>query len=78
MITEVKLQSTSAESTAAFWSAIFNVPAEELGHDLWRITPPNGPAVVVTTTRVRAARSTTAAESVVSTTTAWVKCSATF
>lgn len=52
MITEVKLQSNSAESTAAFWSAIFNVPAEELGHDLWRITPPNGPAVVVTTTRV--------------------------
>ncbi|QHN16571.1 hypothetical protein [Gordonia amarae] len=52
MITEIKLQSNDAESTARFWSAIFNVPAEELSHDLWRITPPNGPAVVVNTARV--------------------------
>ncbi|QZT56209.1 hypothetical protein [Mycolicibacterium austroafricanum] len=52
MITEICLNSNSAEITAAFWSAIFNVPAEELGDGRWRITPPNGPAVVVNTARV--------------------------
>lgn len=52
MITEVKLQSNDGASTARFWSAIFNVPAQDLGDGRWRIAPPNGPAVVVTTTRV--------------------------
>lgn len=52
MITEIRLQSNNGESTARFWSAIFNVPAEALGDGRWRITPPNGPAVVVSTTRV--------------------------
>ena len=52
MITEIRLNSNSAESTARFWSAIFNVPAQDLGDGRWRITPPNGPAVVVNTARV--------------------------
>ncbi|MFV1360682.1 hypothetical protein ABFV47_27045 [Mycolicibacterium fortuitum] len=52
MITEVKLQSNDGASTARFWSAIFGVPAEELGDSRWRIAPPNGPAVVVSTARV--------------------------
>lgn len=52
MITEVKLQSNDGASTARFWSAIFNVPAQDLGDGRWRIAPPNGPTVVVTTTRV--------------------------
>ncbi|WP_170092343.1 hypothetical protein [Mycobacteroides abscessus] len=52
MITEVRLDSNDAESTARFWSAIFNVPAEELGDGRWRITPVTGPAVVVSTARV--------------------------
>lgn len=52
MITEIKLQSNNGESTARFWSAIFNVPAEELGDGRWRITPATGPAVVVSTARV--------------------------
>lgn len=52
MITQICLNSNSAEITAAFWSAIFGVSAEELGDSRWRITPPVGPAVVVTTTRV--------------------------
>ncbi|MBF6387138.1 hypothetical protein IU444_23715 [Nocardia farcinica] len=52
MITEIRLNSNSAESTAAFWSAIFNVPAEELGDGRWRITPAVGPAVAVSTSRV--------------------------
>ncbi|WP_100522403.1 hypothetical protein [Mycobacteroides abscessus] len=52
MITEVRLNSNDGESTAAFWSAIFNVPAEELGDGRWRITPAVGPAVVVSTSRV--------------------------
>ncbi|SKE69436.1 Uncharacterised protein [Mycobacteroides abscessus subsp. massiliense] len=52
MITEIRLNSNSAESTASFWSAIFNVPAEELGDGRWRIIPAAGPVVVVSTTRV--------------------------
>lgn len=52
MITKIKLQSNNSESTARFWSAIFNVPAEELGDGSWRITPATGPAVVVSTARV--------------------------
>lgn len=52
MITEVRLNSNSAESTAAFWSAIFGVPAEDLGDSRWRITPAAGPVVVVSTARV--------------------------
>ncbi|CAJ1579828.1 hypothetical protein [[Mycobacterium] wendilense] len=53
MIAEIRLQSNNGESTARFWSAILNVPAEELGDGRWRITPPaTGPAVVVSTARV--------------------------
>ncbi|ALM19098.1 hypothetical protein [Mycobacteroides abscessus] len=52
MITEVRLNSNSAASSCRFWSAIFNVPAEALGDDSWRITPGARPAVVVSTTRV--------------------------
>lgn len=52
MITEVKLQSNNTESTAAFWSAIFDAPAEQLDGGHYRITPATGPVVVVTTTRV--------------------------
>ncbi|GAB19395.1 hypothetical protein GOEFS_083_00260 [Gordonia effusa NBRC 100432] len=52
MITEIRLQSNDGESTARFWSAIFNVPAEELGDGSWRITPAGGPTVVVDTARV--------------------------
>lgn len=52
MITQICLNSNSAEITAAFWSAIFGVPAEELGDSRWRITPAAGPVVVVSTTRV--------------------------
>ncbi|ABK66809.1 hypothetical protein [Mycobacterium avium] len=57
MIAEIRLQSNNGESTAAFWSAIFNVPAEHLGADRWgldswRISPAVGPDVVVSTTTV--------------------------
>lgn len=52
MITEVKLQSNNGASTAAFWSAIFGVPAQDLSDGRWRITPVTGPAVVVITARV--------------------------
>ncbi|WP_234793040.1 hypothetical protein [Mycolicibacterium fortuitum] len=57
MIAEVRLVSNDGASTARFWSAIFNVPAEHLGADRWglhswRITPATGPAVVVSTARV--------------------------
>lgn len=52
MITEVRLNSNSAESSARFWSAIFNMPAQDFGDGSWRITPANGPAVAVSTTRV--------------------------
>ncbi|QQG95913.1 hypothetical protein HBE99_02725 [Mycobacteroides chelonae] len=52
MITEIRLNSNSAESTARFWSAILDVPAQELGDSRWRITPAAGPVVVVSTTRV--------------------------
>lgn len=52
MITEIKLQSNNGESTARFWSAIFDVPAQDLGDGRWRITPANGPGVVVSTARV--------------------------
>lgn len=52
MITEIRLQSNNADSTARFWSAIFNVSAEALGDGRWRITPATGPAVLVSTSRV--------------------------
>ncbi|MCV7204884.1 hypothetical protein H7J71_22990 [Mycolicibacterium peregrinum] len=52
MITEMQLQSNDAESTTRFWSAIFNVPAQDLGDGRWRITSANGPGVVVSTARV--------------------------
>lgn len=52
MITEIRLNSNSAESTARFWSAIFNVSAEELGDGRWSITPVTGPAIVVSTSRM--------------------------
>ncbi|WP_301121531.1 hypothetical protein [Mycolicibacterium fortuitum] len=52
MITEIRLNSNDGESTTRFWSAILNVPAEELGDGRWRITPATGPAIVVSTSRV--------------------------
>lgn len=52
MIAEIRLQSNNGASTARFWSAIFDVPAEDLGDGRWRITPAAGPAVVVSTARV--------------------------
>lgn len=52
MITEIRLNSNSGESTARFWSAIFNVPAEDLGDGRYRIVPVAGPAVVVCTAAV--------------------------
>lgn len=52
MITELLLVSNNGESTAAFWSAIFNVPAEDLGDGRWRVEPVAGPAVTVSTARV--------------------------
>ncbi|WP_245008679.1 hypothetical protein [Mycolicibacterium farcinogenes] len=52
MITEVRLNSNDGESTARFWSAIFGVQAQKLGDGSWRITPVNGPTVVVSTARV--------------------------
>ncbi|MBE5488596.1 hypothetical protein E3G71_001097 [Mycobacteroides abscessus] len=52
MITEIRLQSNNAESTARFWSAVFNAPAQDLGDGRWRITPATGPAIVVSTTQV--------------------------
>ncbi|WP_241177753.1 VOC family protein [Mycolicibacterium nivoides] len=57
MITEIRLQSNNGERTAAFWSAIFDVAAEDLGPDRWglhswRISPAAAPAVVVSTARV--------------------------
>lgn len=51
-MTEVRLNSNDAESTARFWSAMFNVPAQNLDGSRWRITPVTGPAVVVSTARV--------------------------
>lgn len=52
MITEIRLVSNNGLSTAQFWSAIFNVPAERIGPNRWRIAPETGPAVRVTTTPV--------------------------
>lgn len=57
MIAEVRLVSNDGAATAAFWAAIFNVPAEDLGPDRWgcgqwRISPTVGPDVVVATTTV--------------------------
>lgn len=49
MITEIRLVSNNGASTAAFWSAIFNTPAENLGDGRWRIGPAAGPTVTVTT-----------------------------
>lgn len=52
MITAIHLNSNDGESTAAFWSAIFNVEPEDLGDGRWRIEPVAGPAVVVRTVTV--------------------------
>jgi hypothetical protein len=57
VIAEIRLVSNDGASTVRFWSAIFNVPAEDLGPDRWglhswRISPAAGPDVVVSTTRV--------------------------
>ncbi len=52
MITEIRLNSNDAASTARFWAAIFNVSTENLGGGRYRITPAGGPAVVVATTAV--------------------------
>ncbi|WP_217161014.1 hypothetical protein [[Mycobacterium] fortunisiensis] len=52
MITEIRLVSNDGASTAAFWSAIFNTPVENLGDGRWRVTPVAGPTVTVSTARV--------------------------
>lgn len=57
MITEICLVSNDGASTARFWSAIFNVPAANLGPDRWGtnwwcVSPEIGPDVVVSTTPV--------------------------
>ncbi|WP_396909868.1 hypothetical protein [Mycolicibacterium sp.] len=52
MIAEIRLQSNNVESTATFWSAIFDVPAVQLADGRWRVAPAEGPAVVVRTATV--------------------------
>lgn len=52
VITEIRLVSNNGLTTARFWSAVFNVPAEKLRDGQWRIAPETGPAVRVTTTPV--------------------------
>ncbi|MGV7586367.1 hypothetical protein PJI74_01365 [Mycobacterium kansasii] len=52
MITEIRLVSNDGASTAAFWSAILNTPAEDLGGGRWRIEPAAGPSVSISTARV--------------------------
>lgn len=52
MITEIRLVSNNAESTAGFWSAILHVPATDLGGGQWRVAPLAGPTVTITTARV--------------------------
>lgn len=52
MITELRLVSNSGESTARFWSAVFNRPAENLGDGRWRAEPVAGPIVSISTARV--------------------------
>lgn len=52
MITELRLVSSDGASTAAFWSAIFNTPAENLGDGRWRVTSLSGLSVRIEQTRV--------------------------
>ncbi|MBE5513713.1 hypothetical protein [Mycobacteroides abscessus] len=52
MITELRLVSNSGESTARFWSAVFNTPATDEGGGRWRIEPIAGPSVSISTARV--------------------------
>lgn len=52
MITEIRLVSNDGASTAAFFGAIFNAPAVDLGGGRWRVTPVAGPTVTITTARV--------------------------
>jgi len=52
VITEIRLVSNDGSSTAAFWSAILNTPAEDLGGGRWRIEPAAGPSVSISTARV--------------------------
>ncbi|ANO17397.1 Uncharacterised protein [Mycobacteroides abscessus subsp. abscessus] len=52
MIIEIRLQSNNGASTARFWSAVFGLPAEELGGGAWRVAPLAGSAVVVRTATV--------------------------
>ncbi len=57
MIAEIRLVSNDGGSTARLWSAIFGVPAEDVGPDRWgqhswRISPETGPDVTVSTTTV--------------------------
>ncbi|GAA4394332.1 hypothetical protein GCM10023147_26240 [Tsukamurella soli] len=51
-ITEITLLTNDVARTVAFWAAVFGVEPEDLGVDQWgrerwRITPANGPAVLV-------------------------------
>lgn len=43
MIIEIRLQSNNGASTARFWSAVFDLPAEELGGGAWRCFTPAPP-----------------------------------
>lgn len=52
MISEIRLVSNDGASTAAFFGAIFNAPAVDLGGGRWRVTPVAGPTVTITTARV--------------------------
>lgn len=52
MITEIRLVSNNGLTTASFWAAVLNAPAENLGSGRWRISPEAGPAVRVATTPV--------------------------
>jgi hypothetical protein len=52
VITELRLVSNNGASTARFWSAIFNVRAEQIGPDRWRVTSLGGFGVRIEQARV--------------------------
>ncbi|SKM39585.1 Uncharacterised protein [Mycobacteroides abscessus subsp. abscessus] len=47
MITEIFLLTNSVPITTAFWSAVFNAPAVDLGDGRWSITAVGGPTVQI-------------------------------
>lgn len=52
MITEIRLVSNNGLTTAQFWAAILDAPAERLRDGQWRVSPETGPAARVGTTPV--------------------------